>query len=318
MHGPCCPARCWHNERDFHDFLGLSVRESGVWAVMTWQDVEQGWFLAAQKRKGSAKARGIARFFSAVVGVASSVLVFAPRASLAAEQPKPAADSAVKADAGHASDIAKGLAELQRKKKRGVTFSSAFKTRFFAARTQKTRESKGSVMYLPPQKFKWEVTAPESEVYVSSGQVLWKYSPAAKHATRMASQEAGLEFLQALTDPQALQQRYAFSQWEGASGNDSAKSAKSATDFDALPTSATKPPPGQGKLLAKLTPKLEGTPEEYLYLVADRTNGQVDEIRIAFRNGNRNVITFGSWSEVNAVPAVFDFSPPPGTAVDKM
>jgi outer membrane lipoprotein-sorting protein len=44
----------------------------------------------------------------------------------------------------------------------------------------------------------------------------------------------------------------------------------------------------------------------------------VDEIRIAFRNGNKNTIRFQKWSEKSVAADVFDFVPPKGTAVDKM
>jgi outer membrane lipoprotein-sorting protein len=209
------------------------------------------------------------------------------------------------------------LSSLQRSKSASAVYASNFTATFFAARTQKTRESRGNVQYQAPKKFRWEVLEPEAEVYTSSGDVLWKYSPVLRHATKMASSDAGLEFLQALTDPKALLERYGIEPWGPAKQQSKDPQAKVASDFDTPPTAATKQA-DKSRLFAKLVPKGQGTPEEFLYLVANRSTGQVDEIRIAFRNGNKNTIRFQKWSEKSVAADVFDFVPPKGTAVDKM
>ncbi len=213
-------------------------------------------------------------------------------------------------------DVANQLGALQRSKDPKTSYQSDFQTRFYAARTQKIRQSKGSVVYRPPSQFRWEIASPEVELYVSSGKVLWKHSPKTKHASRMAASDAGLDFLQALTDPAALVQRYSVERWNKSS--EAVGSAKSALDFDTLPTPTPKGSASSGVLFVKLVPKAAGTPEDYLYLIADQSSGQVDEIRIAFRNGNRNIITFAKWSASDAGPKVFEFTPPAGTAVDNL
>lgn len=216
----------------------------------------------------------------------------------------------------YAQSPAEALAKIQRSKDPKVIFEAAFKGRFFSARTKKERFSLGEVAYSAPTSFRWEVQSPEPEIYTSSGTALWKFNPRAKHAQQIPMNEAGLDFLKALLDPADLTKRYSIEEWSAKEKNSALE--KSFSDFDTLPTQGAKAAASSAKVFARLVPKSEGNPEEYLYLIADSKSGQIDEIRIAFRNGNRNIITFEKWGLSKAGPEIFKFEPPAGTAIDKM
>ena len=66
-----------------------------------------------------------------------------------------------------------------------------------------------------------------------------------------------------------------------------------------------------------MIPKSEGS-QERIHLRVDARAAEVRELRIAYRNGNRTRLVFAPLKEANVEAARFDFTPPPGTAVDKM
>lgn len=228
-------------------------------------------------------------------------------------------------EAAHAAETAdpeallkKQLAELQKSKKLslGTGYVSQFKQTLFSALRSKERASSGSLQYLPPGSFRWEVVEPQKETYVSTGEILWKYIPSARHAQKMPVSEAGLDFLQVLFEPSALESRYQIKEWPDLDSSQPA--AKNETGKNGTASFAQKPPAQAGQLFVKLIPKDSTGSEDFLYVIADRQTGHVTEIRIAFKNGNRNVIAFSGWKVEKMEKSAFNFSPPPGTAVDRM
>ncbi len=217
----------------------------------------------------------------------------------------------------YAQSTAEALAKIQRSKDPKVIFESIFKSRIYSAKTKMERVSKGRVAYSAPVSFRYETKFPEEELYISDGQAHWKYVPGEKHAQRVSSLDGfGIDFLKLILDPAELAKRYSVEEWSPKEKNSALE--KSFSEFDELPTQGAKAAASSAKVFARLVPKSGGTPEEYIYLIADSKSGQIDEIRLAFPNGNRNIITFEKWGRSKAGPDIFKFEPPAGTAVDKM
>jgi outer membrane lipoprotein-sorting protein len=218
---------------------------------------------------------------------------------------------------GSAESTAEALAKIQRSKDPKVIFESVFKSRIYLAKTKMERVSEGKVAYSAPASFRYEIKTPEPELYISDGQAHWKYIAGDRHAQRVSSLDGfGMDFIKLILDPAELAKRYTIAEWS--SKEKISALEKSFSTFDVVPTQGAKAAASAAKLFAKLIPKAGGTPEEYLYLIADSKSGQIDEIRLAFPNGNRNIFTFEKWSLSKAGPETFKFEPPPGTAVDKM
>lgn len=214
--------------------------------------------------------------------------------------------------------LKKQLAQLQKSKKLSVGsgYVSQFKQTLYSALRSKKRSSSGSLQYLPPGLFRWEVSEPRKETYVSTGEILWKYVPSARHAQSMPVTQAGLDFLQLLLEPSALESRYHIKEWKDLGSTQSM--AKDEAGKNGAASFQQKPPAREGQLFVKLIPKDSTGSEEALFVIADRQTGHVTEIRIAFKNGNRNVIVFSGWRVEKMEKSAFNFVPPPGTAVDRM
>jgi outer membrane lipoprotein-sorting protein len=215
------------------------------------------------------------------------------------------------------------LAALQKQKSPNASYSAEFSTELFSAMSKKSRTSKGKVNYHPPSQFRWEVTKPESELYVATGTELWKYNAKAKHAQKMPMSNAGLEFLQVLIDPPELAKRYEILPWNSGEAETALKPAEKGSEKNSQKEKTTDafdnaPRMSSDFLFVKLVPKVKTGTEDYLYVIADKTSGQVKEIRIAFKNGNRNSIAFEKWQEEKVSDLTFKFEPPPGTAIDKL
>ncbi len=217
-----------------------------------------------------------------------------------------------------ASNIEKEISQLQAKRRGGKGYESRFKQSFYSALRKKSRGSVGSLSILAPNMFRWQVQRPQPELYVSSGEFLWKYNERAQHAQRMKADSAGLDFLQAVLDPQALKKRYELLPWNNSAESKSNKSEKNSQGNHAPSSFDTKPSSRPERLFAKLIPRQKTGAEDYLYLVANKSTGHVVEIRIAFKNGNRNTIEFQGWSATDLNAEDFQFEPPAGTAIDKL
>jgi outer membrane lipoprotein-sorting protein len=243
-----------------------------------------------------------------VLVVAASLVVSERRDALSAQAAEVTSEALLK----------KQLSDLQKSKKlsAGSGYVSQFKQTLFSALRGKERASSGSLQYLPPGYFKWLVLEPQQETYISTGDILWKYIPSAKHAQKMPLNDAGLDFLNVLFDPSALESRYVIAPWLDVES--SKQAVKEETGKNGLASFEQKPPSSTGLLFVKLIPKDSSGGEDFLYVIADRRTGHVQEIRIAFKNGNRNVIAFSGWSVEKMEKTAFNFSPPAGTAVDKM
>lgn len=235
----------------------------------------------------------------------TAALLFAPTASHAA--PESAATAATAGAPAKKEDVAAEVAEVQRRAAGRKDFSVTFQQEVYSALRKKSSESKGSLAYQPPGKFRWELQGKKQELYVSNGKDFWKYDASNKHAQRLPPESAALDFIDVVTKLSRLSELFAIEAWKATQegGNDAA-----AAEF-------FKPPSEPGSLLVKLTPKAQGQ-QQAVFLAIDRNSNTIIEMRIAFRNGNRTRLVLTNLKEAPVDPKTFDFTPPPGTAVDRL
>lgn len=212
---------------------------------------------------------------------------------------------------------------VQREAGKRKSFTVTFEQEFFSSLRKRTRRSSGSLAFLAPRNFRWEIVTPSKELYVNNGKEFWKYTEATRHAQKLPASSVELDFVDLVLRLDSLTQRYDVAPWvasaakapgqdAGRGGGDAAR--KSGGDRPAA-SSEDPPPAGDGMLLLALTPKQEGN-QEKIFLRVDGKKAEVRELRIVYRNGNRTRIAFEALKEGAVEASRFDFTPPPGTAVD--
>jgi outer membrane lipoprotein-sorting protein len=152
---------------------------------------------------------------------------------------------------------------------------------------------------------------PSNELYVNNGKEFWKYTEATRHAQKLPASSVELDFVDLVLRLDSLSQRYDVAPWV----RQELPVAKKAGGELPAATSDDPPPAVNGMLLLALTPKQEGT-QEKIFLRVDDRKAEVRELRIRYRNGNRTRIVFEALKEGGVEASRFDFTPPPGTAVD--
>ncbi len=204
-------------------------------------------------------------------------------------------------------DVLDALSKVQEVSSHRKHFSVTYEQTRFKALVKKTVAEKGTLEFSAPKSFRWEISSPSKEIYVSNGKDFWKYSEIAKHAQKLKADTGELAVLDVLFRPGNLKRDYKVERWvapvdDGANGSDVVSSVPPASK--------------QGKLFVLLIPRVKSK-QKALYLIIDQEKGFVDELRIVHENGNRVRTVFGALSEVNIPAAHFEFVPPPGTAIDK-
>jgi outer membrane lipoprotein-sorting protein len=192
--------------------------------------------------------------------------------------------------------------ELQRK-----SISVTFEQTRYKALLKKTVVEKGSLEFVQPKSFRWEIFSPFKEVYVSNGKVFWKYSEVAKHAQKLSGDTGELAVLDVLFKPGSLDRSYRIEAW-------TVKNSDSSGGSDVV--SFEPPVEKTGTLLLALFPRVKSK-QKALYVALDENKGYVKDLRILHENGNRVRTVFGVFSEKLIPASRFDFQPPPGTAVDQ-
>ena len=183
----------------------------------------------------------------------------------------------------------------------------------------KTRKSSGTLLFMKPNFFRWEVNNPKKEVYVNNEKDLWKYQEATKHAQRMAPGSVDLDFIDLVLKLNSLSKRYEVTEWTpGPEAN-----PKTVESKEVLPMVKSAVPPKvadsekESTLFLTLKPK-EDIGQDQIYAVLNEKQSLITELRIFYTNGNRTRIVFSEMENKPVKRATFDFAPPPGTAVDKM
>jgi outer membrane lipoprotein-sorting protein len=199
------------------------------------------------------------------------------------------------------------LERIQELESQRKSISVSFEQTRYKALLKKTVIEKGSLEFVQPKSFRWEIFSPFKEVYVSNAKVFWKYSEVAKHAQKLPGDTGELAVLDVLFKPGSLERNYRIEAW-------TSKNADSSVGSDAV---SFQPPPAKaGTLMLALFPRVKSK-QKALYVVLDESKGYVLDLRILHDNGNRVRTVFGSFSEKLIPASRFEFQPPPGTAVDQ-
>lgn len=196
--------------------------------------------------------------------------------------------------------ITEELKELQKKAGKTPSFRVSFEQQVFSALRKKTNRSAGELIFSQPLKFRWEIKSPNKEIYVNNGEWFWKYVERTKHAVRMPANAGELDFLDVIFKLDRLQNKFTI------------KKLAQMSDLDGKPV---KPCPTNNTCI--LLEPLQESSQKNIELAINRANGFVSAVRIGFRNGNRTLIGFSSFKEDKVSADTFEFTPPPGTAVDK-
>ena len=198
------------------------------------------------------------------------------------------------------SSISSELKQLQIKASKHDSFKVKFDQTVFSALRKKTTRSEGELVFSQPRKFRWEIITPNRELYVNNGEWFWKYVENTKHAVRLPANSGDLDFLDVIFQLDKLSGKYQIEKLsrltdtEGKQNRDCPK----------------------GHACFGLEP-VQKAAQSKVELAIDQTNGFVSVVRIDFRNGNRTLINFNSFKGGKVASDSFEFTPPPGTAVDK-
>lgn len=191
-------------------------------------------------------------------------------------------------------------------------FSVNFKQEIFSVLRDKTTSSNGILTIKKPTSFRFEITSPRQEIYVSNGKSFWKYIPELKHAQHLRANSNELGFVNLLTNLSHIKKYYEITEWT----NEEAKKLKQ--DINTAVVKSDAPPPqNDDDVHLKLVPKGDKQ-QKVLYAVIQVKTGFIQELRIVQLNGNRTRLIFSQYSPKSISDEVFEFTPPQGIAVDKM
>jgi chaperone LolA len=191
-------------------------------------------------------------------------------------------------------------------------FSVQFKQDLYSSLRDKVIKSEGVLVVKKPNSFRYEVTSPRKELYVSNGHDFWRFVPELKHAQQFQMHSQNLGFINILSNLSRLSNFYEVSEWVGD------QPQKTDNDTNDLAVKSDLPPKQNDDLLyLKLLPKGDKQ-QKVLYAVIQVKTGFIQELRIVQLNGNRSRLVFANYSLKSILKEVFQFTPPKGIVVDKM
>lgn len=220
--------------------------------------------------------------------------------SLLVANSNPPAPTVPRATNETAQKIAAELRSLHAKSAAQASFRVKFEQKVFSALRKKTTTSSGELTFTQPKKFRWEISAPSKELYVNNGEWFWKYVENTKHALRMSANASDLEFLDVVFQLDKLPQKYQLEKLTSLTAEDNQTGIKCPSNHTCV----------------SLAPLQKGG-QKNIALAINNSNGFVSTVKIEFRNGNRTLINFDSFKPDKFSAEHFEFTPPPGTAVDK-
>ncbi|KAB8037778.1 hypothetical protein GCL60_11430 [Silvanigrella paludirubra] len=191
-------------------------------------------------------------------------------------------------------------------------FTVNFKQEIYSALRDKISLSDGVLSIKKPSSFRFEITSPRKEIYLSNGKSFWKYIPELKHAQHLNASSNELGFVQLLTDLSNIKKFYDVTEWKKSEGK------KAQHDINTSHVKSDTPPlQNDDDILLRLTPKGDKQ-QKVLYAVIQVKTGFIQELRIVQLNGNRTRLLFDTYSPKPVSNDLFEFTPPQGIVVDKM
>lgn len=196
--------------------------------------------------------------------------------------------------------------------KKHFVFSVNFEQERFSILRNKTSLSSGFLTVKKPTSFRFEISNPRQEIYISNGQSFWKYIPELKHAQHLKANTSELGFINLLTNLSMIEKYYEISKWT----DDEAKKLKQ--DINTANVKSDAPPlQNDDELHLKLVPNGDKH-QKVIYAIIKVKTGFIRELRIVQLNGNRTRLVFSDYSSKPVSDKIFQFSPPQGIAVDNM
>jgi len=203
------------------------------------------------------------------------------------------------------------LREVQKKTSHLKSFMMPFEQISYSALRKRQTKQKGVLEFLSPRSFRWEILGENQqllELFVSNGDLFWKYTARTKHAQKMKSSEVDLDIVNLFLDGDKLFERYKVFPW-----TEDVKLGKTPTDKNLI--SLAPPDFSSSHIFVKLEPK-NLAQQNMIFAVIEKTTGVVKEVRFLFENGNRSQIIFEALKEQSLPQERFNFVPPAGTAID--
>lgn len=192
------------------------------------------------------------------------------------------------------------LRDLQKKSTQGASIEATFEQRTYSALRKKITTSNGTLQFSQPRMFRWEVTSPRAELYVNNDKWFWKYVASTKHALRMPATSNELQFLDVIFNFEALPDKFIVSKIRKIPTNE----LNISVDCDRRYSCFELSPQSQER-------------HRQITIAIDKESGYAKSVYIEFRNGNKTEISFSQYKQSQFSKRNFDFSPPPGTAIDK-
>lgn len=192
------------------------------------------------------------------------------------------------------------LRKLQKLSAKNSSIEASFEQKTFNALRKKITTSVGTLQFSQPRMFRWEVTSPRAELYVTNDKWFWKYTESTKHALRMPASSNELQFLDVIFNFETLPNKFVVSKVNRIEQN----------EFNTRLECT-------GRMTCfELTPQTQERHRQ-ITIAIDTQTGFAKLLFIEFRNGNKTEISFSQYKQYELNKRIFDFSPPPGTAIDK-
>ena len=193
------------------------------------------------------------------------------------------------------------------------SFTVNFKQEIYSALREKVSLSDGTLSIKKPFSFRFEISSPRKEIYLSNGKSFWKYIPELKHAQHLNATSNELGFVQLLTDLSNIKKFYDVQEWNSSKN----KETKQDINTTLYVKSDAPPPQNDDDIYLRLLPKGDKQ-QKVLYAVIQMKTGFIQELRIVQFNGNRTRLVFEKHLSKQVSNEEFEFTPPQGIVVDKM
>lgn len=147
---------------------------------------------------------------------------------------------------------------------------------------------KGTVVFGPAPRMRWNYETPERKTFVFNGQTSWLYVPAERQVTvaRLGDKEKQeIPFL-LISDPSQLNRYFTM-----------------------------KERPSRGAVTIEIWPRNGASMIREVVLMTDRSTHRIRSLTYTDRQGNRTVFEFTGYRKAPAAELAFQFTPPPGVDI---
>lgn len=163
-----------------------------------------------------------------------------------------------------------------------------FTQRFTPQGFKTAQVERGTVVFGPSPKMRWNYSAPEAKTFVFDGTTSWLYSPAERQVTVTRldeSKKREIPFL-LISDSASLHRHFTIQE-------------------------RTR----DGQVLAQVRPKSRSAAVREVTVWIDQTSNRIRSLAYTDRHGNRTVFDFANYRKAAKPDLAFQFIPPPGVDV---